>query len=70
MANFSLTSTFIGLFSALRSALVTVHDRPVALPRPHVDALRSPNAQPQRGSGIERPGSPTWPPPEGVYWGM
>ncbi len=68
MTNFRLISRFIGLSSVLTTALFALRSRRTAPPNPQVDALGSQKALESFESDNEE--SRTWPPPEGVYWGM
>ncbi len=71
MRNLRLISRFIGLSSLLPTALVVLRSREIAPPGFWVDALGSQNPLKSHQSDNERgEDSPTWPPPEGMYWGM
>ena len=71
MTNLRLISRFIGLSSLRTTALFAVRGRETVPPDSWVGALGSQNALKPRESDNERGGdSPTWPPPEGMYWGM
>lgn len=71
MTNLRLISRFIGFSSLPATALFAVRSRGTAPPDSRVGALGSQNALKSRQSDNKRGGdSPTWPPPEGMYWGM
>jgi len=71
MANLRLIFRFIGLSSAPSKTLVAFPNQQSALAHPHLDELRSSGTK--LSSGSSKPGrddAPTWPPADGIYWGM
>jgi hypothetical protein len=71
MTNLRLISRFAGLSSVLTTALFALRSRGAASPYSHAGAAGSQRALASREPDAEEGhDSPTWPPPEGVYWGM
>ncbi len=71
MTNLRLISRFTGLSSVLTTALFALRSRGTAPSDSQVDAVGSQSALESREPDNEEgdDGS-TWPPPEGMYWGM
>ncbi len=69
MTNLRLISTSIGFSALLTSALFALRSLGAAPPDPGVGGSSSQDALESQESG-RGDASPTWPPPEGTYWGM
>jgi len=67
MTNLRLISRLTGM----SSALFALRSRGTAPPDSQLDALGSQSAlESHESDNEEGDDSPTWPPPEGMYWGM
>jgi len=71
MTSHRFVSRFTALSSVLTGALVALRRRGMAPPASREEASRSQSASGSRRSGTEEADhGPTWPPPDGTYWGM
>jgi|GEM_PF-6961118 len=71
MASLKLIFRFIGFSSVPQTVSVVRPNRRIALADAEVDTLVSSETKPLCTlGGAERGAGPTWPPPDGIYWGM
>ena len=71
MANLRIISAFTSLASVLTSALVAFRTRRASPPVTQLNPTGSrTTVEPGGSQSAQRGDSPTWPPADGVYWGM